>query len=157
MIRVTKIFRAAKFAKLALLTLALLTSSLAAHAADGLLTREPAVVYDAPSDKAKALFIISGHQPLLLISKIHGWYKVFTYTGDSGWVSINDVQNSNNGVVLADRAAVFADPNTEADIIFYAKRGVVVEVLNNASGWLQIVHQDGESGYIPTNQVWLNH
>lgn len=131
--------------------------SLPPAVAEGLLTRTPAVLYDGPATNAKPLIIVSGNQPLRQISKIHGWHKVSTYAGDTGWVAADDLRAGNYSVVLADRAAVFAQPSAESAVVFYAKRGVVVEVLGNNGGWLQVVHQDGEVGYLAPRQVWLNH
>ena len=46
----------------------------------------PAIVYDAPSLKAKKLFVASRDYPLEVIVNIEGWVKVRDAAGDLFWV-----------------------------------------------------------------------
>ena len=46
----------------------------------------PAIAYDAPSVKAKKLFVASRDYPLEVIVNIEGWVKVRDAAGDLFWV-----------------------------------------------------------------------
>ncbi|MCH9705014.1 MAG: hypothetical protein K0U15_02655 [Proteobacteria bacterium] len=120
-------------------------------------TERPTAMYDAPSQQAKPLLILSGRHPLVELSKVHGWHKVTTYQGETGWVASDMLQAARSVVVVADRAAVRVDPHAAAAAIFFARRGVVLDVLSeDAQGWLKVVHQDGDVGYIQLSDSWKN-
>ena len=134
----------------------LLLSLVTATLADGLETKRPAVLFDAPSNKAKAWLILSGGYPVRQISTVDNWRKVVTASGDSGWLAAADVRSARRAIIVVNRATVRVDPNDSASPVFYAQRGVVLELLQGSSRWLQVLHPDGESGYIETTAVWKN-
>ena len=136
-----------------LLTLALISAPATAR---GLQTREPAVLFDAPSAKARPLFILAGGYPVRELSRIAGWRKVSTVDGDNGWVQAKIVSPLRAAVVIADQAAIRQAPNSGAPMVFYAQSGVLLEVLGDARGWLEVLHADGETGYITAAEVWVN-
>lgn len=121
-------------------------------------TRQPAVMYDAPSAQARPLLILTGGFPLKEVSRVHGWHKVSGHSGDIGWVEASALAAARAAVVLSDRAAVRADPHPAAPAVFFAKRGVVLEVLQPAAGggWMKVLHKDGEIGYLQQSDSWRN-
>lgn len=125
--------------------------------AEGLTTERPAVLYDAPSVKARAKAILVGDYPVKQVSRVDGWRKVFTYGGDEGWLAESDIRAAQGAVVVVERAVVRSDPHPQGAPIFYAKRGVILEILRRGIGeWVQVLHADGESGYIVAADIWQN-
>jgi len=129
----------------------------AAAAADGFHTTQPTVLFDAPSAQARPKVILSGAHPVRQVSSVEGWRKVLTHGGDEGWVAQDDLRAFRGVVVSTDNAAVRVDPNERAAAVFLANRGVVLEVLGSDGKWMQVVHKDGESGYILSSMVWRNY
>ncbi len=126
--------------------------------ADGLITTKPTILYDGPSVKALKKFILSGHHPLRQVVRLAGFQKVKSYQGDQGWIVEADLKKALYVVVTSDNAGVYADPNNQTTPIFYAKRGVVLKVIKESIGnYIQIVHADGESGYVIDSDVWRNY
>lgn len=141
------------------LAFACLALSPAIASATGWRTKQPVVMYDGPSAQAHPLRILTGGFPLKQVSSLHGWYKVVSHSGDIGWVAADDLKKSTDVVVVVDRAAVRADPNPAAAAVFFARRDVVLEVLSGAGGsggWLKVLHEDGEVGYLLETDGWLN-
>jgi SH3-like domain-containing protein len=125
--------------------------------AEGIITTLPTPIYDAPSAKARAKVILSGGHPLRQISRVHGWRKVRNFANEEGWVAETDIRDSWHAVVTTERADIRVDPSDTADLVFHARKGVVLEVLARAhGGWLQVLHVDGESGYVRRGDLWLN-
>lgn len=125
--------------------------------AEGWRTTEPAVMYDAPSERSTPKLIVSGGFPLRQMSAVHGWYKVLSHSGESGWVAAAHLRRGKYAIVVADRAAARAEPHAAAAAVFFARRGVVLEVLGRArQGWLKVLHQDGEVAYLLETDSWLN-
>lgn len=145
------------FALRALLVSAFLASaSGAAHAVDYVSVEEAsAVLYDAPSQKAKKLFVVSRYMPLEVIVSVEGWLKVRDSGGGLAWVEKKSVGNKRFVVVSVPQAVVRQQPDEKAPTVFQAKQQVALEWLEDADGgWLKVRHADGEAGYVRFNEVW---
>ena len=124
--------------------------------AAGVVLREAAVLYDSHSAQSTPLLILTAGYPLREISRVDGWRKISLHTGESGWVRERQVRPLRAGVVVAELAAVRVSPENNAPESFYARRGVVLEVLQNTGAWLEVLHPDGETGYIRIADIWAN-
>ncbi len=93
-----------------------------------------ATMYDAPSVRAKKLFVASRFYPVEIVINIDNWVKVRDQAGD----------------LDARQAASDA-----AALVFRAQRGVALDVAEPAAGgWIRVRHAEGQTGYIKTSQVW---
>lgn len=161
-----RLFPALCFAAVVAAALALPAAAVAAEeCADGMLTKEAAVLYDSHSTKAGRQLILSGHYPLRRISFVSGWCKVLLPGGENGWVRARHLRPLRAAMVLGGGASgsggggavVRADPVESAPGVFFANGGVVLEVLGRARpGWWQVLHADGETGYVAAGEVWVN-
>ncbi|MEO5699914.1 MAG: SH3 domain-containing protein [Casimicrobiaceae bacterium] len=135
----------------------------AAAAADYRTTTEPAtVLYDAPSHKAKQLFLFGRDTPLEVIVALEGWTKVRDATGTIGWVEKRGLADKRVLIVRTHTAEVRANPEDAAPVVFRAERNVVLELAEPASaatatatpGWVKVRHRDGQTGFVRINQVF---
>ncbi|MBE8159036.1 MAG: SH3 domain-containing protein [Betaproteobacteria bacterium] len=136
------------------LAAALFAFSLAA--AESLVLRAPGILYDGPSAQAAPLFILTAGYPLREISRVDGWRKVGLPDGENGWVRDNLAQSKRAAVVVAELAAARFSPSADAAEVFYARKGVALEVLGESGGWTEVRHQDGETGYMRAADLWTN-
>ncbi len=125
--------------------------------ATGAVLREPAVLYDSHSERATPLFILAAGHPLREVSRVDGWRKVSLFTGESGWVRERFVRAARAAAVSAEMTAARSSPSFSAPEVFYARRGVVLEVLRTEGAWLEVLHSDGETGYAPAAELWTNY
>jgi len=134
-----------------------------AHAADYRVTTEPAtVLYDAPSSKARPLFLFGRDTPLEVIVALEGWTKVRDATGSIGWVEKKGLADKRVLVVRTPTADVRASPEDGAPLVFRAEQNVVLELAEPAAtatgtanpGWVKVRHRDGQTGFVRIGQVF---
>lgn len=112
------------------------------------------ILYDAPSLKARRLFILNQGYPVEIIVSLEGWYKVRDATGSIAWVEAKDLSPRKMVMVKVARADVRKAPEENAPIVFRADQDVLLEVLDMADNWAHVKHSDGATGYIRVTQVW---
>ena len=122
-------------------------------------TTDVAILYDAPSAKARPLFVLAKDTPLELIVTVEGWMKVRDVGGTVAWVDRKAVGDKRMLVVRAPVADVLANPVDSAPLVFKAEQNVLVELVDpayvaNTPGWAKVRHRDGQVGYVRIAQVW---
>ena len=137
------------------LMLATLSSAPAVLALDYRTVTEAAAVYDAPSAKAKPLFVVLAGTPVELVVGLEGWSKVRDSRGDLAWIEKKQLAEKRNVIVRAERAQVRAAAEEKATLVFEAERDVVLELVETVpGGWARVRHRDGQSGFLKAPQVW---
>ena len=114
-----------------------------------------AVLYDAPSAKAKKLYVVSHGYPVEVVVVLEGWSKVRDASGEMTWIESKLLSEKRTVVVRQPLAQVREAADDNAPVAFQAQQNVLLELLEVASGgWLRVRHRDGQSGYIRVAQVW---
>ena len=142
---------------------ALLLAPLTSGAAEFRVTSEaPAVLYDAPSVKSKALFVYGRDVPMEVLVTVEGWTKVRDATGTIGWLSGKGLSDKRVLLVRTPNADVRANPDDAAAVVFRAEHNVLLELAETATspattanpGWVKVRHRDGQTGYVKLAQVF---
>ncbi|MCK9285924.1 MAG: SH3 domain-containing protein [Rhodocyclaceae bacterium] len=135
--------------------LAALAAASAAHALDYLSLVEAAPAYDAPSAKARPLFVVLAGTPVELVVGLDGWSKVRDSRGELIWIEKKHLTDKRNVIVRVERAQVRATAEDQAALVFEAERDVVLEFVESVpGGWVKVRHRDGQSGFLKVPQVW---
>lgn len=114
-----------------------------------------AILYDAPSLKAKKLFVVSRYLPLEQVVSLNNWVKVRDHTGSLAWVEKRILSNQRFVVVTVPIAGIRQAAEDSAPITFQAQQQVALEWLENTgTGWLKVRHHDGSTGYVSKHEVW---
>jgi SH3-like domain-containing protein len=146
-----------------LAALALAVASLQGAAADFRATGDAAaVLYDAPSAKAKPLFVLGRDTPLEVIVRLEGWVKVRDAGGTIGWINERTLTDKRTLIVRVPIAEVLASPDPTAALVFRAEQNVLLELAEPAAsaatttapGWVKVKHRDGQSGFVRIAQVF---
>jgi SH3-like domain-containing protein len=160
--------------KASALALLLGVASASAFALEYRSVTEAAVMYDAPSAKAKPLFVVLAGTPVEVVVSLDGWVKVRDVRGDLVWIekkflaeSVQPGQPGQSGhkrtlIVRAERAQIRAAGDDKAALVFDAERDVILELADGTpgasaavpEGWLKVKHRDGQSGFVRLTQVW---
>ena len=142
-----------------LLLVAAIAFSGGAAAADFQSAGEAAVLYDAPSLKARPLFVIGRDTPFEVIVGVEGWLKIRDASGTVAWIERKSASERRTLIVRVPVADVLAAPDANAPLAFKAEQNVVIELLDpsyvsNTPGWAKVRHRDGQQGYVRIAQVW---
>ena len=114
-----------------------------------------AVLYDAPSVRAKKLYVVNQLYPLEVVVNIDNWVKVRDVSGELTWIEKKSLSERRTVIVTVALADVRQAADDKSPLAFQAREGVILDLAEvGASGWVRVQHRDGQSGYIRTNQVW---
>jgi SH3 domain protein len=126
------------------------------HAVDYVSVSESsAILYDAPSIKAKKLFVVNRYMPFEQIVTLDGWVKVRDRSGGLYWVEQRVLSNKRYVFALLPLVDVRAEPDLGAARMFQVRQQVALERLESTgTGWIKVRHQDGNVGYVRSTEVW---
>lgn len=139
-----------------LLLVSVLFGTFQAGAADFRSVAESAaVLYDAPSAKAKKLYVVSHGYPVEVVVQVEGWSKVRDASGEMTWIESKLLSEKRTVMVRQPLVPVREAADDNAPVAFQAQQNVLLELLEVAGGgWLKVRHRDGPSGFIRISQVW---
>ncbi len=137
-------------------SLLLLVAAGAAWALDYASVAEPyAILYDAPSLKAKKLYVATRYMPVETVVTLNDWVKVRDQSGTLAWVQKGALSSKRYVVVVVPLADVRQKPEASAPLVFQARQKVALEWLESTGvGWVKVRHQDGATGYVKVTDVW---
>jgi SH3 domain protein len=142
--------------KYSLALLMLLWGTGAAHAVEYVsVSGDKAILYDAPSVKAKKLFVVNRYMPFELIVALDDWVKVRDRSGGLYWVEKRVLSNKRYVFSLLPLVDVRAAPDSAAARLFQVRQEIALERLESTgTGWIKVRHQDGNVGYVRNTEVW---
>jgi SH3-like domain-containing protein len=116
---------------------------------------EVAVLFDAPSQKAKPLWVIAPGTPVEVVVSLDAWLKVRDMNGDLAWIERRLLSERRMLQVRAGGAQVRSEPSESARLAFAAEADVLLEYLGpGPAGWVKVRHSDGAEGFVKVGQVW---
>jgi SH3 domain protein len=114
-----------------------------------------AILYDAPSTKAKKLFVVNRYMPFEQVVTLHSWVKVRDRSGKLYWVEKRELSNDRYVYALLPLVDVRAEPNASSPRAFQVRQQVALQLIESAgTGWIKVRHQDGNVGYVRKTEVW---
>jgi len=115
----------------------------------------PAIMYDAPSERGRKVFVAPRGMPVEVILSYGEWAKVRDVSGDLAWVEAKALDPRRHVIVNVAGAKVRSAADEGSQVVFNVDRGVLLELAEPiASGWLKVRHRDGQGGYIRAADVW---
>lgn len=114
-----------------------------------------AILYDAPSQQGKKLYLIKAQTPVEVVVRLDGWLKVRDPEGALAWIESSAIGEQRTLVVVAASAEMRQSDKPEAPVVAVLDKWVAVEFVELASpGWAKVRHRNGVIGYIRLTQVW---
>lgn len=114
-----------------------------------------AVLYDAPSVRAKKLFVASQLYPVEVIVSIDHWVKVRDASGDLAWMEKRLLSDRRTVLIRTPVADVRQAAQENAPLAFQVREGVALDLAEmGPAGWVRVRHRDGQSGFVRVSQVW---
>lgn len=145
-----------KICRRTLVALSLLGAAGAALAIDYRSVSVPAaILYDAPSQKGKKLYLIKAQTPVEVVVRLEGWAKVRDAEGTLAWIDARQLAERRMLVVTAAKAEIRQADKPDAAVLAELDKWVAVDFVEPASpGWAKVRHRDGALGYVRSTQVW---
>ena len=145
-----------RIALLGQMTLVLATAAMPAVSAEFRSTADAATVfYDAPSSKARPLFVVARAYPVEVMVSLSGWIKVRDADGSIVWVEERALTSNRMVVVKSRIAEVRAAPDDFAAVAFKVAQSVLLELVEVvSSGWVRVRHAEGGTGFVRTADIW---
>lgn len=135
---------------------ALISGASAAHAVEYVSVSESnAILYDAPSIKAKKLFVVNRYMPFEQVVTLDDWVKVRDRSGGLYWVEKRVLSDKRYVFALLPLVDVRAAPDFDSPRLYQVRQQVALERLESTgTGWIKVRHQDGNVGYVRSVEVW---
>ena len=116
---------------------------------------EVAILYDAPSEKAKKRLILTQGYPVEVVVVVEDWTKARDAKGELAWVESKHLAKKRFLLVNVPLAQIRESAEDGAPVAFEAEENVLLELLDvTRGGWLRVRHRDGQVGFVKITQVW---
>ena len=139
----------------AVLAAVLSAASLGAGAAEFRSVSAPAaILFDAPSLKARKLFILGAGYPVEITVALGEWTKVRDAAGLIAWIQTAQLGGTRTVMALGQPTVVRAAPEDAAEVMFQVEREVLLELLGRDGPWARVRHADGSTGFLRMDQAW---
>jgi SH3-like domain-containing protein len=114
-----------------------------------------AILYDAPSSKAKKLYVVNRGYPVEIVVLVEGWVKIRDASGDLAWIESKYLTDKRTVMIRTPVAQVRQSADDNAPVVFQAQQSVILELVEvPGGGWLRVRHRDGQAGFVKVSQVW---
>ena len=114
-----------------------------------------AVLYDAPSAKAKKRYILGRGYPVEVVVVVEGWTKIRDAGGELAWIETRSLSERRSVMVKTTLADVRTAAEDKAPLAFQAEQNVLLDLNElTGTGWARVTHRDGQTGYIKVSMVW---
>lgn len=114
-----------------------------------------AILYDAPSQMAKKLYLIRAQTPVEVVVRLEGWFKVRDAEGTLAWIEAAQLAERRTVMVIAARGELRQADRDDAPVVASLDKWLVVDYLAPAApGWVRVRHRDGATGFVRSTQVW---
>ncbi|WP_035057759.1 SH3 domain-containing protein [Andreprevotia chitinilytica] len=118
------------------------------------IARHGAVLYEAPKDSAKKLFVGSRGMPVEVLSEDGTWLRVRDRDGTLAWLKKADA-SSKRYIAVLKPTTVYQKADAGSPAVYKAGKDLLLELQDNTrTGWLKVKHRDGLIGYIRIEEVW---
>lgn len=115
----------------------------------------PVIMYDAPSERGRKVFVVPRGTPLEVVLTYGEWTKVRDAGGDLLWVPSKELTTRRMLVVRNAGTRVRAAADENAPVVFTADRSVLLEMAEPVTaGWVKVRHRDGLVGFARAADVW---
>lgn len=94
------------------------------------------------------------HYPFSVLERSPDYLKVRDYTGQTGWVTVEQVGPQKGIVIEIASVNIRKGPGKTYPIAFKAFKGVTFKVLSEQEGWLHIRHENGDQGWVVKSSTW---
>src|SRR3972149_8766085 len=95
-----------------------------------------AVLYDAPSARAKKLYVLGRSYPVEVIVVVEGWIKIRDAGGELAWIESKALSERRTVMVKTPLADIRQGGNGHAPLVFQAEQSGLLDLVEvTGTGW----------------------
>ncbi|MFH1059826.1 MAG: SH3 domain-containing protein [Pseudomonadota bacterium] len=107
-----------------------------------------------PSIRNKVLFTMGRYYPVRVLKCKGDWCRVEDFEKYRAWVHRKLLGDLDAVVIKAKIANLRQRPTTKSPIVLKAQRYVPFRVIGRKGNWLEVRHDDGETGWLHKSLAW---
>ncbi len=111
-------------------------------------------VRTGPGTDNPVIWKIGKYHPIEVVEKRGNWYRFKDFEGDQGWIHRSLLADTRTVITRREICNVRKGPGTDYGVAFTVGSGIPFKVLRQQHHWLQVVHADGDKGWIHQSLVW---
>ena len=111
-------------------------------------------IRSGPGTNYEILWKVEKYYPILVERKSGEWYSFTDYEGDKGWVHRSLVKDIPTAITIKEKCNVRSGPGTDNPVIFSVGSGIPFKIIGKKGNWRQILHADGDKGWIHKSLIW---
>ncbi len=111
-------------------------------------------IRSGPGLKYDLIWKVDKFFPIKIIKKSGNWYNFSDFESETGWIYKNNLKKIKTIITLKEKCNIRSGPGIKNKIIFTAEKGVAFKVIKIKEDWLNILHADGDIGWIHKSIVW---
>lgn len=111
-------------------------------------------IRSGPGTNYEILWKVEKYHPILVERKSGDWYSFTDYEGDKGWVHKSLVRDIPTAITVKENCNVRSGPGKEHPVVFTVGSGVPFKIINKKGSWRNILHVDGDRGWIHSSLLW---
>ena len=111
-------------------------------------------IRSGPGTNHEVLWKVEKYHPIMVERKAGDWYGFSDYEGDKGWVHKSLVGNIPTTITVKEKCNVRSGPGQDNPVIFTVGSGIPFKIVDEKGNWCQIVHADGDRGWIHKSLLW---
>jgi len=115
---------------------------------------DPAILYDAPTNRGRKLWIAPRGMPVEVVVVQGDWVRVRDANGELSWVEKKALVDKR--MLVANVATTLRSAADDAaSAVLHVQQGVLLELVETpANGWAHVRHHDGAGGWVKVSEVW---
>ena len=111
-------------------------------------------IRSGPGQSHEILWKVEKYHPIQVEDKSGDWYHFVDYEGDKGWVHKSLVKDIPTAITMKEKCNVRSGPGKENPVIFTVGSGIPFKIIGKKGNWRQVLHADGDKGWIYKTLLW---
>jgi SH3-like domain-containing protein len=111
-------------------------------------------IRSGPGPDYAVLWKVEKYHPLEVIEFAGVWLHFRDYERDSGWIHRSLVDRTPAVITKQNGCQLRAGPGSEQPVLIKIDKGIPFKVLKREGRWINVLHADGDAGWIHESLVW---
>jgi len=111
-------------------------------------------IRSGPGTKYEVLWKVEKYHPIVVIKKSGSWYYFSDFEKDEGWIHNSLTADTPAVITKKEKCNVRSGPGTKYSVLLTIGNGIPFKKLKKQGQWINIMHADGDRGWIHESLVW---